>query len=163
MAIATFGVATADVERRLKPFTFDATSNPTADDVTTFISEAASEVNGALQALGFSPSDIDGAGEPRTYTLIAKLIADGAAATTYRAMTARDPAYASTLDRAYRDGLNLLIAHPEMLSDAYSSGSTPGTWRSFITDTVINDGSGVEKDANYTPMFRVDPTNPSEY
>jgi hypothetical protein len=162
VAIATFGVATADVERRLKPFVFDASSNPTADDVTTFILEVASEVNGALQALGFAPSDIASATEPRTYTLVAKIIADGAAATTYRAMTARDPAYSMTLDRAYRDSLNRLIAHPEMLSDAYSKTSTPGAWRSFITDTVIDDGEGVLKDNDWVPKFRVG-RNPTEF
>ena len=160
MAIATFGVVTADVERRLKPFVFDATSNPTADDVTAFISESASEVNGALQALGFSPSDIASATEPRSYTLVAKLIADGAAAVTYRSMTARNPELSVSLDRAYRDGINRLIAHPEMLSDAYSKTSTPGAWRSFITDTVIDDGQGVLVNNDWVPAFRVgrDPT-----
>ena len=163
MAIALFGVVTADVERRLKPFVFDASSNPTADDVTTFISEAASEINGVLQALGFSPSGIDSTDEPRTYTHVAKLIADGAAAVTYRSMTARDPVLSQSLDRAYRDGVNQLISHPEMLADAYSKTSTPGIWRSFVTDTTINDGSGVDKDNNYVPVFRVDPTNPTEF
>ena len=155
MAIATFGVVTADVERRLKPFVFDASSNPTADDVTTFISEAASEVNGALQALGFAPSSLASATEPRTYTLVAKLIADGAAAVTYRSMTARDPILSQSLDRAYRDGLNRVIAHPEMLSDAYSKTSTPGDWRSFITDTTIDDGEGVRINNDWVPIFRV--------
>lgn len=161
MAIATFGVVVADVERRLKPFTFDATSNPTSDDVTEFISETAAEVNGALQALGFAPSDIDNTEEPRSYTIVARIIADGAAATTYRSMTARDPILSQSLDRAYRVGLDRLIAHPEMLSDSYSKSSTPGSWRSFITDTVIDDGQGVRKDNDWVPKFRVgrDPTD----
>lgn len=163
MAIATFGVVTADIERRLKPFVFDATSNPTADDVTTFISETASEVNGALQAMGFAPSDIDAVGEPRAYSLVARIIADGAAASTYRAMTARDPAYSATLDRAYRDGINRLIASPQMLSDAFSKTSTPGEWRSFVTDNVLNDGRGIDKGTNWVPIFRCDQNNPTEF
>ena len=77
-------------------------------------------------------------------------------------MTARNPELSQSLDRAYRDGLNRLISHPEMLSDAYSKTSTPGTWRSFVTDTVLNDGQGIDTGVNYVPIFRVG-TDPTEF
>lgn len=164
MAIATFGVVAADIERRLKPYVFDASSNPTSTDIDSYIvKEIASEVNGVLQGLGMTPSEIDDTNEPISYQYIRGLIADGSAARTLRAMSVRDPERAQQLARDYRDGLNRILAHPEILSDYHTKTQGPGTWRSYLDDTTINDGSGVDTDTDYQPMFRVDARNRKEF
>ena len=153
MAVEVFGVVFGDVERRLKPFVFDASSNPTSTEVGTVITEVAGDVNGHIEALGFDPAGITVASNPRSYQILARLIADGAAAEVYRALSARDPSRSKQLDAQYNKQLDRILRTPQMLGDAFSRTSNPGGYRSHVDDTQLD--LPKDDDGGAQPRFRV--------
>ena len=157
MAVQVFGVVFGDVERRLKPFVFDGDSDPTSTEVTTIISEVAGDVNGELEGLGFTPAAITVGAAPVSYKIIARVIADLAAAETYRAFSVHDPERAAQLDRSAQARLNGMVRRPEKLSDAFSPTSNPGTFRSHLDDSQLD--LPKDDDAGAGSRFKVGDSN----
>jgi len=121
MAINKFGLTATIVQQtRFPNFTFDATSSPTASTVETLIEQKAAWLNGFLNSAGFDASAIDSTGEPISYFILRDLLLDGITYEIERSFTTQDPERARALEERWNNGLNRIIRHPEILSDAFS-------------------------------------------
>ncbi len=128
MAYCTY----SDVQSQMKRVYFDATSVPTATEVTAYIALVDADIDAKLSGVGLVVPVTDAAKLP----ILKQISINGAAALVCRG-TQMEPEEAATRQKLYDNALKEIMANPAIIASSASvgpKGSVTTVDRPFIRD-----------------------------
>ncbi len=143
----------ADVQALNQQRTYDSSSKPTSAQVTQFIADVSGELDGVLDALGYS-TPIPSTATKAT-VIIKNITVFGAAAkaewAAYSIGGAGDSARAELLGKEYDRRLVMLYKGQTTLLDATEGADTPAQQHEQTPIATFNeDSTGTERDRTFT-------------